>query len=246
MLANLMVTGKYNIGIKKDKVTVGDETVSIKEIPFIRYRLGSYGEEEIQYIKKMKSKFDASLPLVEFELKDDSVTEISLFDEEDDMVKYLRVEITNENTKANTLGDWIITKLGEVADSGIPIDSVVLVDKSDDMKMTHIIKFREEIKQIMTTLDDVSVCNSPFSFGEEACLTAIKARRLLAYYSEKDECAIPSSRHECMECCVSHLEVSSDISVTTPEKDKIKSKKDNSNSKEKVKKSDKKPVLLDW
>jgi hypothetical protein len=49
--------------------------------------------------------------------------------------------------------------------------------------------------------NSVGCCNSPLSFSECACLTAIKARELMTVYSDVADVALPSANHQSMDCC---------------------------------------------
>jgi hypothetical protein len=241
MLANLKIKGKYKIPIANNKIKIGEESLSLKEIPFIRYDFGSYGEDEVDYIKYMREKFISSVPLVEFQLSDNILSEIELFDE--DTIKYVYTNITDEDIDNGTLGEWRLNLFVDIMEKEY-INSIVLVDNTTKLTRPHIIKFKKEIMDYCKSFnsfssDYIAVCNSPFSFGDDACLSAIKARQLLSEYSEKDECAIPSARHECMECCgcMRHLIVDKDIVAVSTKKVTSKAPKENKECQSKTSKT---------
>lgn len=235
MITNLRINGKYDITISNDKIRVDGETIATKEIPFIRYNLGKYGSEEVAYIEKMQQKFTNSVPIVEFQLSKNTLSEIKEFEGstlEDEFVKFVYVDITDQNIEDKTVGEENFNLLYEINDETL-IDNIVLRDKTKTLNRADIISFKKELNEIAQP-ESISVCNSPFSFGEEACLTALKARRFLAEYSTKDECAIPSARHECMECCgcMKHININDNvISTKTNKSEKTKSEKNKSEKK---------------
>lgn len=256
MLTNLRVYGRYRVDTKNEKIKFTNETLSVKEIPFIRYHLNDYDDADIEYINSNCAKFDKSVPIIEVALDDLTVDKLDRISSsvEKEYAVFVYTEITNEDTAACTLGEERLQKIRNVWDNSF-MDSVVLIDRTTDMAKNHILTFKNEIKSIDKQID-VSICNSPFSFSEDACLTALKARELLAEYSDKDECAIPSARHQCMNCCscIRHIDIKEDIiAVDEPKKEKAPKAekktdkpKEPKAEKEKVQKPKKGVALLDW
>lgn len=251
MITNLRLQGKYSIEIKDDKIYIDDETIHIKEIPFIRYDLKEYGQQEKEYIEQMMKKFNKSVHLVELQCTDKILQELELIDNED-IAKYVYLDITDQNIEDGTIGKERLDILKQIKEKDYLIESIILKDVSTKLSRSDILKFKDELHWLVDKQSQIGVCNSPYSFNEDACLTALKARELLMYYSEDDECAIPSARHECMECCgcMKHKIIDKDIINTRPVKKEVKKSKNNlkkTDSKTAVKTSKKKGTpILDW
>lgn len=82
------------------------------------------------------------------------------------------------------------------------IDRYILVDNTKSMTFDKLLKIKEFVGETLgVSVDDIGVCGSPFSFGDNACLCAVWARRIMAKYISNTEVALPSANHECMEEC---------------------------------------------
>lgn len=257
MIGNLRFKGTYYVEVKNDKVRVNGEVIQLKEIPFLRYSLPKYDIEEVEYIAHNQKAFNSAVTIVEFELNDTTIESMELlndtFEELDrEYVKFIYTDVTDDDIERGTLGSDRLQRLMEVSESEY-IDTVVIKDKSTKLSRTDIIKFKEEIGNVVKNCH-IAVCNSPFSFSEDACLTALRARELLSEYSERDECAIPSARHECMDCCkcMRHINIEQDCLFDPEKKEKkdkrVEKKADKKDTKEEKGKTNKSKgiPLLDW
>lgn len=207
MISSIVVTGCHIIGINSaNKIEVEGNVLSIdKEIPFVRYRFESYGDNEITYIKDMKQKFNKSTHLVEINISNDSpVDTISTLEKInsniESVAKFLYITITDENVATGIIPNDILNIV--VNAIGYGIDRIMLKDKSNTLDMMATKKL---IRQLMSATklseDTFGVCSSPLSFGDLACLTAIKAREIMSKYSAVADVALPTANHQCMNCC---------------------------------------------
>lgn len=246
MLSNLRITGKYDIPVINGKIKVNDEILSLKEIPFVRYNFVKYTEDDIEYINTIIEKFNSSVHLIEYQLTENTLLEMGLIDNED-IVRYLFISITDDNVVS--IGEHNKSLLGDVLSKEY-INRIMLIDNSTTLNRTNILKLKDEIMAINKSVnnDMIGVCGSPFSIGDESCLSALRARQLLTDYSENDECAIPSARHECMDCCscIRHI-VIDDNTIFNTKSSKINSQKKiekAESQKKQVKKTG--TILIDW
>ena len=212
MVTNLLFKEKHNIGIEKEKCLINNEKTSIKDIPIIRYRFKEYGELEKQFIRNQISKFIYSVHLAELELSEKTQKELEdLADEFDNLAIFVYIPVDDTDVQ-NGLNESKISLLESIKDE--IFDRILLLDNS---KTLHIISANKIKEQVEATIDiskaDIGICNSPLSIGENACLTAVRARDIIATYGTNECCAIPSANHQCMnECgCIRHIEIKSDI-----------------------------------
>ncbi|MEM4385954.1 MAG: hypothetical protein QXD03_05345 [Candidatus Anstonellales archaeon] len=253
MISSLIVLGKYNIELNNNKVCVGNVKIGITEISAVRYRLGKYGEDEVRYIKSLKSKFIHSLHIIEQNLSDETSSEYRFIkDNINDIAMYLYIDILDEHVMNKDISD-ILEKLNKVR--GIRYDRVMLLDKSTTLDVVNSDLFKYMIsKEIGISVDDIGICSSPLSFiNGNACLTAIKARELSALYTDSNKIPVSSSNHECMNSCgcIRYIAIDNDINVNINCKAKNENKivkKSGSDVKDKNKSTIKKnvKVLAKW
>lgn len=234
MISSICLTGRYNIVPDgHGKFTVNDNKLSLKEVPFVRYRFDRYNEKDIEYINKMKELFKYSSHLVELTINENIDKELELVDGIENIIKYLYIPVDNEDV-LNGISDSKLELIEKATD--VYIDRVMLKDNSTNLDVVASIRLKKDMSAYFDDIanyNDIGVCQSPLSFdGNNACLTAVRARELSAEYAENDMIALPSSNHECMNTCgcIRYIKIENDIvsSKTTskqPKKDTIKDKK---------------------
>lgn len=224
MITSLKLTGTYNIGMRNNKIEVdGNILDTKKEIPFFRYALGEMDDTKINYIKSMKEKFSASTHLVEITADEnpnvaDKVTEIR--NSIESVAVYAYFNITDDNVSSGKLAYTLIEELKALKSTDV--DRIMFKDKTttlDTVTAQNLIK--QAVRESGFPASMFGICSSPLSFGENACLTAIKARELMSTYSSISDVALPSANHQCMNCCgcIRYIKVNSDLEAP-PEKEK--------------------------
>lgn len=222
MITSIALTGKYNIGVNSNnKIKVDDKVLSLdSEIPFVRYRFNEYDDSSIEYISAMKAKFVKQTHLAEMQL----VAGIGqIVDKLNPLLvaKYIYIDLTDETVSAGKLDDatkqlieseQIFQKLS----LGV-IDRVMFRDKSSTLDLVAFNKIVANLIAPYKSLpnvnkDNIGVCSSPLSFGDMCCLTAVRARDLMAKYSASADVALPSANHQNMNTCgcIRYVVVSSD------------------------------------
>lgn len=247
MITSIVVTGCYNIGMNSNKkIKINDNVLSVeKDIPFIRYRMESYEEKEFEYIKKMMAQFNLSTHLIEIKLNDNTKNVLEYLSTNiPNIAKYIYTDISDEDVERGTLSDTAKQLLDNIVD--YEIDRYMLKDKSKSLDTVSAKKIIKDLcKEFSLEEDMFGICSSPLSFGEFACLTAVKARELMSIYSPIADVALPSANHQNMNCCgcIRYLVVSSDTEAPADAKNKTKStSKDNtSENEEKKEKTPAKP-----
>lgn len=197
MVTSIVLTGMYNIGISDSgKIKTPDGvTINIKDIPFVRYRFNSYGEDELNFIKKNKEKFPC-VHLVEIPLNNDATNIAEAIEDMDENIaRIVYVTITDEEVK-NGLTDKQIELLEAIGE--YEVDRIMLKDKSSSMYELALDKLKKQAaKASGFEIQDIGCCGGPCSFyNQNACLTAVHAREILARYSERDDIVVPSANHE--------------------------------------------------
>lgn len=203
MVTSLVLKNKYTIGVDSaDKIMVGDTKVKIKEVPFIRYRFDSFSEEDTAYIKSTMAKFIYSGHLAEVVIKDGFEKEVEyLNDTFENMAVFLYLPITDEHVTSCELTTHDIELLEKI-DNSMIYDRIMLKDASETLYLVSANKLKQQVAKVTgVSASEMGICGSPLSFGEDACLTAVRARALASIYVENENCAIPSANHECMSCC---------------------------------------------
>ena len=201
MNTSIVLTDKHSIGVDSNgKFMVKDAKVSIKEVPFVRYRFSEYNDDDLRYIETMKRKFNYSSHMVEITLGENTKAVIDKISQIENIIKFVYVPIDDEDV-LNGLGEEKLALLENIADEFF--DRLMLKDKSNNLDAIGSIRLKKQLGEIFDMdYSDIGVCSSPLSFdGKNACLTAVKARELSAEYAENDEVALPSANHECMNTC---------------------------------------------
>jgi len=203
MITSLVLKGKYTIGMNSQKkILVEDNILSVeKDIPFVRYRFESYDQEAFDYIANMMKQFAMSTHLIEINLDENSATTLNYLNNNGfNMAKYIYIDVTDADVEKGELNAEKMNQIAFVKD--LNVDRYMLRDKSRTLDLVHVKQFVKQIKS-MYNIDSnmIGVCSSPLSFGDLACLTAVKARELMSIYSTVADVALPSANHQCMNCC---------------------------------------------
>jgi len=215
MITNLMITGEHKITADKNgKLSIGENNVSVKEIPFVRYRLNEYSENTMDYIVKCKELFRYSCHILELDVSDDAIKIVQMLEESDmeDVIIFMYIGVTDEELYKG-IGNDVLNKANEIL-AIRQCERILVKDNTTEMHMVEFNKLREQLVTALNISDDtIGICGSPLSIYDNCCLSAVRARELMALYGESDECALPSSKHESMNTCgcIRHLVIDSDI-----------------------------------
>lgn len=234
MITSIVLTNTHKIGIDSNgKFMVGDTKVSIKEVPFVRYRFNKFGETELNYIGKMKNIFKHSSHMVEITISEDTPKILDAIEEKlQNIIRFIYVPVVDSHVTDGF--DESTLKLVELLDD-YDFDRVMLKDNTTTLHAVAAAKLKKEIADtIDVNVKDIGICQSPLSFNGEACLTAVKARELSAEYAENDEVALPSANHECMNCCgcIRYHVIDSDVAAPVSKTTKGTKKKTSNKNKE--------------
>jgi hypothetical protein len=227
MISSIRLNGCHKIGITNKKVKIGETVLNIeKEIPFVRYKFNTYTETEIAYIKDMKQKFNKSTHLVEVRLGFDTTGAIRNIKESTGKIAvFVYMDVEDSEVEAGELSDDKVLNLNNI--DGQQIDRLMLVDKTSTLDAVTAKSFIKKVSKITGIAEsNIGICSSPLSFGELACLTAVKAREIMSKYSEIADVALPSANHQNLTSCgcIRFIMVTEDIPAP-PETTKGKTKK---------------------
>lgn len=240
MITSIVLTDTHKVGLDSyGRFMVGEEKVSIKEVPFVRYRFDKFDDAELDYIGHMKKTFKHSSHMVEINISENTPQILdSIEDKLDNIIRYIYVPVTDENV-TDGFTDEIIEMIEAIED--YDFDRIMLKDNSTTLYNIAASRLKGEIADILDIkASDIGVCQSPLSFGGDACLTAVKARELSAEYAENDEVALPSANHECMKnCgCIRYNVIDSDVAAPVTKNNKRKKKKQANNGEKQEDKTD--------
>ena len=196
MVTSIVLTGMYNIGISNGKVKTPDGvTIDVKNVPLIRYRFHHYGEAELKYIKNSMEKFDC-VHIAEVDVTDDTLDTLEAIRNLTDNIGIMLYLDVDNSIVMNGIDENVYSILNTALD--YDIDYVNLRDKSTTLDGSSISRL---IKQITSNTDldkdEIGICGGPCCFYDNrACLTAVKARNIMAKYSNRDDIVVPSANHE--------------------------------------------------
>ena len=207
MIASIFLTGKYNVGIGDgQKVLIEGHTLSLKQIPFVRYSFDSYGEEEIEFIRGNQQKFVGPVHMAQVTLSPTCRKEIEDLKKLHNLAVFLYIPVYDQYITNGIPED---VKLMLEGLYGAEIDRVMIKDKTSMLYPVAAERLKSEICEAMdhgVSRYDIGICGSPLSFRNndaegQACLTALWARRIMADYAESDDIVVPSASQECMTHC---------------------------------------------
>lgn len=250
MIISLVLKDRYSIKTDNTgKFLLGNKKVSVKEVPFIRYRFDDFKESDIEYIKNMMAKFKYSTHLAEVVVKDGFDKQLLMLNYNfENLAVFLYLPVYDSHVESCVLSEHDIELL-EKLDGLMVYDRIILKDCSNSLHLVSANKLKHEISEVTGFNElEMGICNSPLSFGNDACLTALRARALASVYAQNDDCALPSANHECMNCCgcIKYYTVESDLAAPVSKKSvskkttKASTKEDNGNNTEKKEQKSKK------
>ena len=234
MISSIVITGRHNIGISSGKkIKVNDTLLSVeKGIPFVRYRFDNYTEQDFEYIKQMMNKFSYSTHLVEIKLSEATKDILEYLDDNiPNVAKYVYIDITDTEVQNKALPSTVNDLLDLTGD--YTVDRYVLKDKSSTLDVISAKAIIKSCCNLLNLTDDMfGVCSSPLSFGDWACLTAVRARELMSSYSTVADVALPTANHQCMNCCgcIRYFVIDSDLEAPAEAKAGGTAKKEKSQS----------------
>ena len=223
MVTSIVLTGRHTLNVNSfNKLKAGDNIISIeKDIPFVRYRFGVYNDADFQYIISTMDKLKYSTHLIEINLDTNTVTNLEWIKNNiANIARFIYIDVTDEDVARGGL--TTDTLIGIVQYN---VDRVMLKDKSTKLDIVTAKKIIDALsKQTGIKRDNFGVCSSPLSFGDMCCLTAVKAREIMAVYSLIADVALPTANHQCMNrCgCIRYIVIDSDTEIISESKANLK------------------------
>lgn len=214
MITSIVLSDRHRIGISKSgKMYINNDKklkVGIKEIPFVRYRFNEYNENDRTYIRNMMEQFPYSVHMVEMSLNDiEAGMYQKVFEQngvngeeplEDYVAKYVYIEITDNEVK-NNFSEEQLDRFERLLD-GLGYDRLMLRDNSRELFTVAANRLKAQLMDRLGVDErTLGICSSPLSVGDDACLSAIRARELAAIYNTSENCISPSANHQCMNNC---------------------------------------------
>lgn len=233
MIKSLVITGLYNISLDaNNRVEIDDKKVSIKDIPYVRYKFDKYGDEEVEYIRKSIEKFPYSVHIADIQLVNnaqetcDRLNEIFNSNENGDMniILFVVINVYGDTVENGCFSDDAVGMIGDIDKDSVHRFIIkdcdqAIVDKSRADKL---------IKALMSVshanVSDIAICGSILSGDKgysKGCLPASVVRDLQTFKSEDIEVPlVPEGHQNCGGCCgcTRYAIVDSDIKVTKSER----------------------------
>ena len=222
MVTSIVLTGRHTLNINSfNKLKAGDSIISIeKDIPFVRYRFGVYTDADFQYIISTMDKLKYSTHLIELNLDTNTANNLEwLKNNITNIARFIYIDVTDEDvTRGGLTTDTLNLLMGIVQYN---VDRVMLKDKSTKLDIVTAKKIIDALsKQTGIKRDNFGICSSPLSFGDMCCLTAVRAREIMAVYSLIADVALPTANHQCMNrCgCIRYIVIDSDTDIISESK----------------------------
>lgn len=235
MVTSIVLTGRHTLNVNSfNKLKAGDNIISIeKDIPFVRYRFGVYADADFQYIISTMDKLKYSTHLIELNLDTNTVTNLEWIKNNiANIARFIYIDVTDEDvTRGGLTTDTLNLLMGIVQYN---VDRVMLKDKSTKLDIVTAKKIIDALsKQTGIKRDNFGICSSPLSFGDMCCLTAVRAREIMAVYSLIADVALPTANHQCMNrCgCIRYIVIDSDTDVISESKANLKKESKSKQSK---------------
>lgn len=196
MVTGILLTGMYNIGVSgNNKIMTPDGIkVDLKDVPFVRYRFENYGEAELEFIKNNKVKFPC-IHIIDMTLNENTVDLIKKIDASIEKVaKFVFIDV-DDRCAAHGLSEDILDLVRGLDE--VSVDRISVRDKSNNLFGEILASMQKTIRRVTSLSEDsVGICGGPYCFGGDACLTAVRARELIAKYSDHPETeVVPSANH---------------------------------------------------
>ena len=169
MVASLKLKGLYNVKVNEsNQIMVNGNILSLKEIPFIRYDLGTYTDEAVQYIKDTMTKFSKSTHLIQYNVDENLLNYLEKTDEfSGKTAKYIYFTITQEDMLNGKLNDSDI-QIATEAITKYNIDRIMIIDKTINMDMANAKKIiTDTSKKLGVKISNIGICSSPLCMIDE-------------------------------------------------------------------------------
>lgn len=192
----IKITRNSKINIKRNKLQTEKGEIRLRDIPFVRVYFEDYSKSDISYLMDISNKFSSSGIIVETRVKPNLITELEALSNYIKFVYISPKELTIENLR-------LLEKCRD------KIDRVILQDDGT-LTAAGAIKLTEQLATATNKdIDEIGICNSPYSYYGNACLTALVGRKLLSKCCVTDgKCSTPSHLDETAECgCLHHIEL---------------------------------------
>lgn len=235
MVTSIVLTGRHTLNVNSfNKLKAGDNIISIeKDIPFVRYRFGVYADADFQYIISTMDKLKYSTHLIELNLDTNTVTNLEWIKNNiANIARFIYIDVTDEDVARGGLTTDTLNLLMGIVQYNV--DRVMLKDKSTKLDIVTAKKIIDALsKQTGIKRDNFGICSSPLSFGDMCCLTAVRAREIMAVYSLIADVALPTANHQCMNrCgCIRYIVIDSDTDVISESKANLKKESKSKQSK---------------
>lgn len=235
MVTSIVLTGRHTLNVNSfNKLKAGDNIISIeKDIPFVRYRFEVYTDADFQYIISTMDKLKYSTHLIEINLNTNTVTNLEwLKNNIANIARFIYIDVTDEDVARGGLTTDTLNLLMGIVQYNV--DRVMLKDKSTKLDIVTAKKIIDALsKQTGIKRDNFGVCSSPLSFGDMCCLTAVRAREIMAVYSLIADVALPTANHQCMNrCgCIRYIVIDSDTDIISESKANAKKESKSKQSK---------------
>lgn len=235
MVTSIVLTGRHTLNINSfNKLKAGDNIISIeKDIPFVRYRFGVYTDADFQYIISTMDKLKYSTHLIELNLDTNTVTNLEWIKNNiANIARFIYIDVTDEDVARGGLTTDTLNLLMGIVQYNV--DRVMLKDKSTKLDIVTAKKIIDALsKQTGIKRDNFGICSSPLSFGDMCCLTAVRAREIMAVYSLIADVALPTANHQCMNrCgCIRYIVIDSDTDIISESKANAKKESKSKQSK---------------
>lgn len=201
MISSIVVSGEYNIGVNANgKFQMGDIEMSVKDVPFVRYRFHEATEATVDYILGMMKKFNYSAHLLECRgIPEEMIAYIQ--EKIPSLIIYYYMEVSDDVVESTEFPETELDMLLE-ATSTVSIQRIMLDDRSNTLDAISLGRLKALISNVTGfQKEDIGVCGSPLSFGDNCCLTAVKARELASIYCKNNDFPLPTAKHQSMNCC---------------------------------------------
>ncbi len=214
MVNSIKFKGTYEVELDvRNRLRLNNESISLKDISIVRYKLDTYGEKEISFIKETMNKFKRSTHLAEVMLNDGIAEELKrLQDTFDNLALFIYVPIEDTDIGRGCLSEQKALNLISIED--MYFDRIILLDKSTTLHTESANGLKAEVSSLTgCTESDIGICGSPLSVEDNCCLTALRARELMSNYGAVEGVTIPSSNSQNTGCCgcIGHLDITENI-----------------------------------
>lgn len=232
MVASVMFNKAVKLNMNKGRFYVPNQDnkiISIKDIPAVRYRLGTIGEDNLAFIKKAMDIFTWSVHIAEVRYEEITDELMQFIESSEHLAWMLIVDVRDSDITGSEIGEGVMNPIRNMVEQGYMPDRIILEDnttKMDQLALENVINAVAKVSKYKK--DEIGVCNSPWSYGENPCLSAVVIRQLGSLYCDNDDMALPNCNHSSMnECgCARFFRVDEDLrcpaenKVEKPKKEK--------------------------